>query len=492
MGEGSMGKTFRVSLPEGDFVEKNFDPKCSASLVYRLLFLTSHHPYSPNNPLFPLALEAAAQRRHLASLLSETGPQGISILDAELTPNGLRMPYIEGHHLTHKDKEILPELDRLAKYLEDMGLSSWNLKGVLRWTGWGMLKIIRNGFGNILVADKKATVVDWEEAFPVPDRQWGGWRFDDIDWPTFKKELNDRRPEIVAKIGPEQYEKLLRFAKLENFFWGSFRSWENSATYNVQTLLRSLKPAYLSETVDSLVERRDINPEESETLKQNLTQLSGVKSRWEKVFPHLVAHNLTRLLPHGVASLARLGYTLAGKAVENLLGKEPKKHTWLVAFFSLIPTLGGFAYFINLIPKNDPIMTRLALESIAHHCFHTNLDRLLENWGKRESSRKIITRFEKIIRTTVADQFSHEIMVMVMDPLVAAAKSKRRLDDEWPTQIYLGGKVYLVNWGYTRVLEVDAESRSIIKLPRKKTQEIINVLRQESYLLGQDLKKVLL
>lgn len=502
IGRGNMGQAFEVLSPAGERrVEKEFEPTPTIKFIYRLLFRRPH-PYSPKNPNFPFALGAAEQRRHIAALLSKVSSPLVEVLDAQSTGNGLAMPFIEGRPITYNDKEVLSELDKMAEFFREMGLTDWNFKGPFGLIGWWFLKYFKRTSENILVtSDGKAIVVDNEQGVPVPDGLWD-IRLDDVYHPTFQQGLVKNRQRIIQSIGEDGFQQLETAARIEAIYWSSFRDWENSPLVKVQTVIRALQPTYLSATIDWLSEVGQISSQEATVLRQNLENLPDLKQQLVRIIPHLVFHSLLGRLPPGISSVTRFTYTLGAKAIENLQRKDPKKHTWLVAIASLIPAAGNVAYLIDVIPSQNPKMTRLFLESIAYHGFHTWLDHLIEIWGKRGFSRKSVAIMEKVLKkaafvkriigTTLEEQFGKEIVEELTYQFIKAAKSQPSISDEWPTQIFMDNKIFFVNWGNTKVLEFDPERNELRESPPKQTQKIIDLLRNEVSLgLCEDLKRAL-
>lgn len=489
LGRGGMGRTFEVPSPTGERqVEKEFEPKLTRKIIYRLLF-GRPHPYSPKNPNFLFALQAAEQRRHMAALLSMVSSPLVEVLDAESTGKGLAMPFIEGRPITYQDKEVFSELDKMAEFFREMGLTDLNLRGPFGLIGWWPLRFLKRGSGNILVtSDEKVIVIDNEEGLPVPDSRWG-IRLDDVCHPTLRQGLKQNREKIIQSIGEDGFRQLETAARIEEIYWNSFRDWENSPLVKVQTVIRALQPIYLSATIDWLLEIGQISSQEAMALRENLDNLPHLKQQLARITPHLIFHNLLGFLPPGISSVTRFTYTLGGKAAENLLRKDHKNHTWLVAIASLIPTAGNVAYLIDVIPSQNPKMTRLFLESIAYHGFHTWLDHLIEIWGKRGFSRKSVAIMERVLKravfvkriigATLEEQFGKEIVEDLVSQFVKAAKSQPRTGDEWPTEICIDNELYFVNWGNTKVSELDPERNEIRKSSSEQTKKIIDFLRDE-------------
>lgn len=488
LGQGGMGKTYRVTTPEGDRVVKEFAPTPLLDGIYRIVSFGCPHPYSPNNPHQLLAIEAAAYRRHLGSAITERFSNLVSMLDAKPTVTGLLMPFIEGRPLIYEDEEIRSEVDKLAGVFRQAGMTAWNWRGFLGLLGWWPLKFKKGGFDNVLITPEgKAVAVDNEEGLPIIN--WEGPHLDDMSYPRFLKNM--------AKFGLEDLKPL---AEIEEKYWRIFRRREASPTFTIQSIIKALEPEYLSETIDYLLENEKISAAEAADLREKINQ-SEVKTELRELMPHLIAHNLSRLLPHGVSSLARFGYTLGAKTVETVKGKKSGNHTWAVALFSLVPTVGGFAYLVDLLPTKDPQLTDLALESISHHVFQIYLSDLIESFGRRSSVRKTIQRIQKIlvalpkleerVRMVCEEQFGRELVNDLSAKLIEATTGEPGIDNDYPTKIYYKGQTYLVSWSEKKIL-VETEPGKFRRASREETDTAKFVLMCLDHATCKDFERCLM
>ena len=387
IGTGQGARVYLEIDPDGQkFAKKIFEPKTSAKLGYRL-FRWREHPYDA--PYTDVVAKGAYELRRIAHRVSKAFDCGAEIVDAtglcDQEP-GFYTPFIDdATSYTPKNTMQSESLDELEKHFLSIGLPVWSFGSYLKE---------ERRKSNVLVgSDNKASIIDYEAGWPYFNgRDLVG--FDDVIALKFQRFVTLGKPELVHRLGEEQYGQLMRSwekYQLYNTFW---REEESAPIRKLQTIKEAFGWRSLNERVGNLFEEGRISPEEAEGMKYKIMTDHHLL---ERILPHFLAHFSTFIfLRFPFGSIARPTYTAIMRGADEIsrLTNENRRgetqiHDFKVIVCSgfpvLVPPFNFFAYLTKVLGEEP--LSYLLLDNISYRFSGKGLEEQMEELGARGKGR---------------------------------------------------------------------------------------------------------
>ena len=378
--------------PERGTATKVYNPPPVIRLLYWLAF-QAKFPYTDNR----VALEAAAHRRKIASLLTihRFGRDLVAPVTAISCMHGscsFVTEFVPGDKVENDD-EARSFLTQVADIFAEAGLSVWQINPR---NPHAQSNLIRTPQGEFKIIDLESAVVTL-----IPAR--GQWRsslkrgsipvFDDIDFPRARDYIASNETALERSLGPqglidlresvEHAERAIRAWKdAEPHLWGRLVSRVYrllDVKTNVQHIMGAMQGA--DAAADAFLNRGMARWEvegrltSSEVARLQTYLSSGeVRNALHHMGVHMVLSVVIAIPIPGLRSASRFTWTLAfwvktwirrprRRAAEGA-PKPTNIHSPLVMLLALVPILGAVAYLASR-PLRQSILIRLIMDETA-------------------------------------------------------------------------------------------------------------------------------
>lgn len=376
----------------GATVSKVYAPGFVPRALYWLSY-QAEFPYIRNR----VALQAAVERRNLASQLSEYwfGDSRVALATGVDSINGryaLTSEFVDGHEPSDRSaaKAFLAEL---RGRFEEAGLPTWQIDPR---QPRAIDNVLETASGSYMVVDLESGLVSplaslktWARAI----RRGMVPIYDDVYFDVTRGYI-EREAEAMREAKGAQWLATLReqvaraetetqawhagelrlWSKIVGGVWNGygFRTWRSRA--QVRAAAGQEKAlGWMTSAVETWLDEGRITGKEATELREQMATPT-----FQAMLPHLGAHlAITVVLRFPFGSIARMawtGYTL-GAATVKFAARRIDRHEWkqswqmhspLVLLLSAIPGFGAFAYLAAKPVRSNRLLMRVTLDAVMH------------------------------------------------------------------------------------------------------------------------------